>query len=42
VHLQAIVAGKPNEINDTLLFAKLVEVWACKGRIPPELKLVEP
>jgi hypothetical protein len=39
VHLQAIVAGKPNEINDTLLFAKLVQVWACKGRIPPELKL---
>ena len=42
VPLQAIVAGKPNEVNDTLLFAKLVQVWACKGRIPPEPKLPEP
>ena len=38
---QAIVAGKPNEVNDPLLFAKLVQVWACKGRIPPEPKLPE-
>jgi hypothetical protein len=39
--LKGGVAGKPDEINDTLLFAKLVQVWACKGRIPPEPKLPE-
>ena len=40
--LQAIVAGKPNEVSDPLLFAKLVQVWTGKGRIPPEPKLFEP
>jgi hypothetical protein len=42
VPLQAIVAGEPNEVSDPFLFAKLVQVWTCKGRIPPELKLLEP
>ncbi len=40
--LEAIVAGKPNEVSDPLLFAKLVQVWTGKGRIPPEPKLLEP
>jgi hypothetical protein len=39
---QAIVAGKPNEVNDPLLFAKLVQVWTGKGRIPPQPKLLKP
>jgi hypothetical protein len=42
VPLQAIVAGKPNEVSDPFLFAKLVQVWTGKGRIPPEPKLLEP
>jgi hypothetical protein len=42
VPLQAIVDGKPNEVSDPLLFAKLVQVWTGKGRIPPEPKLLEP
>jgi hypothetical protein len=40
--LEAAVAGKPNEVSDPLLFAKLVQVWTGKGRIPPEPKLLEP
>jgi hypothetical protein len=40
--LQAIVAGKPNEVSDPLLFAKLVQIWTGKCRIPPEPKLIEP
>ena len=42
VPLQAIVTGKPNEVSDSLLFAKLVQVWAGKCSIPPEPKLLEP
>ena len=36
--LQAIVAGKTDEVSDPLLFAKLVQVWTGKGRIPPAAK----
>jgi len=42
VPLQTVVAGKPDEVGDPLLFAKLVQVWTGKGRIPPEPKLLEP
>jgi len=42
VPLEAAVAGNPNEVGDPLLFAKLVQVWTGKGRIPPEPKLLEP
>jgi len=42
VPLQAIVAGKPNEVSDPLLFAKLVQVWTGKGCIPSEPKLLKP
>ena len=38
--LQAIVAGKPDEVSDPLLFAELVQVRTGKGRIPPEPKLL--
>jgi hypothetical protein len=38
---EAVVAGNPNEVGDPLLFAKLVQVWTGKGRIPPEPKLPE-
>jgi hypothetical protein len=40
--LEAVVAGKPDEISDPLLFAKLVEVRAGKRSVPPEPKLLEP
>jgi hypothetical protein len=40
--LEAAVAGKPDEVSDPLLFAKLVEVRTGKSRIPPEPKLPEP
>ncbi len=35
---EVAVAGKPNEVSDPLLFAKLVQVWTSKGRIPPGAK----
>ncbi len=38
---EAVVAGKPNEVSDPLLFSKLVEVWTGKGRIPPEPKTLK-
>ena len=40
--LQAVVGRKTVEISDSLLFAKLVQVWTGKGRIPTEPKLLEP
>ena len=40
--LQAVVGRKTNEISDSLLFAKLVQVRAGKGRVPTEPKLLEP
>jgi hypothetical protein len=40
--LQAGVGRKTDGISDSLLFAKLVQVWTGKGRIPPEPKLLEP
>ena len=40
--LQAIVAGKTDEVGDPLRFAELVEVWTGKCSIPPEPKLLEP
>ena len=40
--LQAVVGRKTDEISDSLLFAKLVQVWTGKGRIPTEPKLLEP
>jgi hypothetical protein len=40
--LKAVIAGKPDEVSDPLLFAKFVEVRTGKGRIPPEPKLSEP
>ena len=40
--LQAVVAGKPDEVSDPLLFAKLVQVWDGKRNIPSEPKLSEP
>ena len=42
VPLQAVVAGKPDEVSDPLLFAEFVQVWTGKGRIPSEPKLLEP
>ncbi|HYA42283.1 MAG TPA: hypothetical protein VEF34_13335 [Syntrophobacteraceae bacterium] len=40
--LQAVIGRKSDEISDSLLFAKLVEVWAGKRSITPEPKLLEP
>jgi hypothetical protein len=40
--LQAVVAGKADEVNDSLLFAKLVQGWAGKCSVPAEPKLLEP
>ena len=40
--LQAVVGRKTDEISDSLLFAKLVEVWTGKGRIPSQPKVLEP
>jgi len=40
--LEAVVAGKTDEISDPLLFAKPIRVWSGKGRIPPQPKLLEP
>ena len=34
--LEAVVAGKPDEVSDPLLFAKLVEIRTCKCCIPLE------
>jgi hypothetical protein len=42
VPLQAVVAGKTDEVSDPLLFAKLEQAWTGKGRIPPQPKLFEP
>ncbi len=42
VPLQAIVAGKPNEVSDPLLFAKLIQVWTGKSCISTQPKLFEP
>jgi hypothetical protein len=40
--LQAVVAGKTDEVSDPLRFAELIEVWTGKCSIPPEPKLLEP
>ncbi len=40
--LQAIVAGKTDEIGDPLLFAELIQAWTGKCSIAPEPKLLEP
>jgi hypothetical protein len=39
--LEAVAAGKTDEVSDPLLFAKLLEVRACKGCIPTEPKPLE-
>jgi hypothetical protein len=40
--LEAVVARKPDEVSDPLLFAELVDVWVREGCIPPEPKLLIP
>jgi hypothetical protein len=40
--LQDVVAGKTDEVSDPLLFAKLIEVWTGKSRIPTDPKALEP
>ena len=38
----ATVAGKPNEVRDATVFAKLIKTLIGKCRIPPKPKLLEP
>jgi hypothetical protein len=40
--LEVVVAGKPDEVSDPLLFAKLVQVRTGKRSITPEPKALEP
>ena len=42
VPLEAAVAGNPNEVGDSTVFAKFVEVRTGKCRIAPEPDLLEP
>jgi hypothetical protein len=42
VLFEAAVAGNPNEVGDSTVFTKFVEVRTGKCRIAPEPKLLEP